>query len=1011
VPGPAAIPTAPRTGQLRLIGTAAFSVDGRSVVFEATRRFQLLVYLACRDTWVTRDQLASLFWSERHQHAARSNLRKVLFEIQKLVWLGGFETQGEAVRWSPDSDLRRFEAAYAASDWARVLQVDPAPLAAGVDGDASPEYVAWLAAQRDRFTTRWHDAAAARLAEFADLPVERERLAQRLLAIDALDESAQVAALESALALGRTEQARRSYEAYAERLLDELGVEPSARLRELATRWRPHRAGVARAAPPASDLVGRRVELRELSRLLADRACRVLSITGAGGIGKSRLARAAYERCGAQFELAAPAALDDLSDIAQVAPRIAGALGLELSGAHDPVEQVCARLAGAHALLLLDNAEHLAGFAALARRLIEACPRLTLLVTSRARLGLALEIVLPLEGLAVPDADETEADALRVFDAIELFHRAALAARPSFDLDAEIDSAAALVRALQGLPLAIELAAAWVRVLPVTEIAAELAQSLDLLERSGDGERTDAAPERNRSVRASFGHSWNLLAPSERQALMQLSVFPAAFSRAAASHVAGAKLPVLAALVDKSLLEADGRGRFRFHPLVRQFALAKLDQSATEGRAARARHAEHFVELLARYDDFDAVEQREAVEAIGADSENALAAWQWAIGERRVDLLSRCTTALQNYFDVRGQHRFGLAQIERAAAVLDDADAGHERARCQLELARASLCYRLGEFVRGETAARAALGLARGLALKPHIRTSLGTLGLMLWRLGRLTEAAFCLRDVVRRARADGDATGLPVHAVNLSALEGELGRYDASADLAREALAEFRRRGHHVGALSALNQLCIAGLNQGRLEAVIVHAREALDLSAASGFVSRAPYFHKNLADAYMAKEDLAAAGRHAQLALDGVRAGGDRTLEPGCLASLARIAQETGAPAAALGHLQAAARLVQAMQSPRAQILVILGYARWCIATGHAGKARALIELCARHAAASHKQRAGAAELLAGLGSVPVGVNGSGPGPVESLDLAVDALLREPAEIGTPSGAGNIG
>ena len=230
--------------------------------------------------------------------------------------------------------------------------------------------------------------------------------------------------------------------------------------------------------------------------------------------------------------------------------RIAQVLGAGVNDASDVLAQIAARHAQQAAILVLDNAEHLQALAGWLSPLLAAWPSLRLLLTSRARVGLEGEWVLPLAGLAVPDDDSRDLEAATAFDAVRLFELRARTVLPGFDLAPHLDAVIAVVERVDGMPLAIEMAAAWVRLLPPAEIVRELAQSIDILQHD---DTAGAAPGHT-SMPAVFRRSWDLLAPSERRVLAAVTEFRGGFRRDAAAAVAHASLPVLASLVDKSLL-------------------------------------------------------------------------------------------------------------------------------------------------------------------------------------------------------------------------------------------------------------------------------------------------------------------------------------------------------------------------------------------------------------------------------------------------------------------------
>ena len=285
--------------------------------------------------------------------------------------------------------------------------------------------------------------------------------------------------------------------------------------------------------------------------LLLRDECRVLTLTGPGGVGKSRLAKALVGPLEARFAAVHWIGLEDLTGIEQVVPRTAAALGVSLSGPADPLEQVVAALHGRpQQLLVFDNAEHLGGLAALVERLTQACATVKLLVTSRARLAVSGEWLLPLGGLAAPDIDETEPELIRAFDAVKLFELRAQAAVPAFDA-ARAARRRALVRRSR-YAAGDRVGRGLGSVLPVAESSAR-----SRVDRSA--RRRGHAPDRQRSVRASFEHSWRFSTRSNNAAWRscRCSWLPSRAKRRSRSPPAG--LPCLATLADKSLLRAARR--------------------------------------------------------------------------------------------------------------------------------------------------------------------------------------------------------------------------------------------------------------------------------------------------------------------------------------------------------------------------------------------------------------------------------------------------------------------
>jgi predicted ATPase/transcriptional regulator with XRE-family HTH domain len=422
----------------------------------------------------------------------------------------------------------------------------------------------------------------------------------------------------------------------------------------------------------ATPLIGRQVELAELGRLLADPGCRLISLVGPGGIGKTRLAIRAARRFGGNFpDGAAFVGLAPLSSASFIVPALADALGLSFSGSAEPQTQLLAHLRNRRLLLVLDNAEHLLadGAAELIAELLFGAPASTLLVTSREALCMQAEWVFVVSGLPVPDL-ATGPQAAEG-SAVELFLQRAQRAHVAFVPAAEdLQAIARICQVVEGMPLAIELAAGWVRTLSCAEILLEFERTPDGLSLS-----TRDMPVRHRSLRAVFEHSWKLLSPAEQSVLMKLSVFRGGFTREAAEHVAGATLAVLSSLVAKSFARRGASGRYDLHELIRQYARDRLHASGAE-EAARQAHVDWYVALAgtaeAHWYDRTASAWLNRIEQ---EHHNVREVLRWALepaaGEaaaRRIATGLELMRALSDYFFVRGHHFEALASFEQLLA-------------------------------------------------------------------------------------------------------------------------------------------------------------------------------------------------------------------------------------------------------------------------------------------------------------------------------------------------------
>jgi predicted ATPase len=342
-----------------------------------------------------------------------------------------------------------------------------------------------------------------------------------------------------------------------------------------------------------TELIGRDVELAEIKRLLND--TRLLTVLAPGGTGKTRLAiQAAADLATEYADGVFFIGLADLTTSADILQAVAEEVGVAYSSDEDPQTQLLEYLRPRRQLLVFDNFEHLGDGAQIVSEILRAAPQVKVIATSRSKLNLTGEAVMPLIGLGV-DWDTPEA-ALRT-SGVRLFLDAAHRANPGLIIETEdLEPLAEILRLTGGMPLAIILAAAWSDVLSIPDISAEIAKNLDFLETpQGD------VPERHQSIRAVFDYSWGLLNSAEKDAFAALSVFRGGFTREAAETVTGASLRDLANLSNKTLLvPSPSSGRYAIHELLRQYAEAELAALPERDRSIRDAHAQYYSDLCAR---------------------------------------------------------------------------------------------------------------------------------------------------------------------------------------------------------------------------------------------------------------------------------------------------------------------------------------------------------------------------------------------------------------------------
>ncbi|MFI6292614.1 BTAD domain-containing putative transcriptional regulator [Nonomuraea sp. NPDC050790] len=539
-----------------------------------------------------------------------------------------------------------------------------------------------LDGHRERLAGLRAEAVENRIEAELALKAEPARLIEELrtlVAATPLRERPRELLIRALAGGGRQVEALECFEDYRRLLAEELGTSPSPELRTLHVAvlrgehtQRPLTA-MTRPRRQVSTFVGREEELAGLRALL--RGHRLVTLVGPGGSGKTRLAAEAVSG-----QIGQRVCFAELAPAAGVRQAVLGALGGALSPSGDPV----ALLAGESLLLVLDNCEHLIEeAAALTDRLLAGAPGVRVLATSREPLGLDGEVILPVRPLALPAEDAVLAEALDS-PAVSLLVDRARAADPHF---AATEAVVRICRALDGLPLAIELAAARLRALSAEDLAERLEERLgDRLDLLGSGPRGGQA--RHRTLRAVVSWSWELLSAAEQRLAARLSAFPSGASLKAAEEVCGATPALLAALVDKSIVQA-GQGRYRMLETVRAFCAEHLVDG--EADAVHLAHAEFFAELAVRAEPYlRNHRQAGAMAELAAEHDNLHAALRWAIATGRPGTALRMTAALWLYWWQRG---FGqeASQLTAAALALPGAEeCGADYVMSVLQVASAS---------------------------------------------------------------------------------------------------------------------------------------------------------------------------------------------------------------------------------------------------------------------------------------------------------------------------------
>jgi predicted ATPase/Tfp pilus assembly protein PilF len=683
---------------------------------------------------------------------------------------------------------------------------------------------------------------------------------------DPLDEAAYVHLMRLHALIGDRAGVRRAYESCVTLLLRELDVEPDettvAAYEQYLRMAVPHELPILsspslspatapsttmtlpapKRAPklpiPATPFVGREVELAELAQLIAEPNCRLLTILGPGGMGKTHLALQTAK--GHQAVFADGAFFVPLATVTspdQLVFSIVNSLHLSIVSVADPTTQVIDYLSSKESLLVFDNFEHLLEGSDLLIEILAQAPAVKILVTSRERLNLQEEWVYALHGLPIPDCEDGD---WQENSSVQLFLQTARKAQSDFSLkDADGEVMIRICRLLGGMPLALQLAASWVRVLSLVEIAQEIEQNLEFLAVSHRN-----VPERHRSLRAVFDQTWALLSPKEQETFSELAIFRGSFSREAAEAVTSATLMTLTLLLDKSLVRQNGGGRYSLHELLRHYAARKMTDPVANGR----RHSRFYLNFLhAQEGRLYSPDQIAILDAIQAELDDILAAWQWAVDHEDEEGLHRGLHSLTFFYfrrsrfqeaaplmgyairaqRARGQscllgrllsqqgnflHRLGRyaeaqAALEEAISILRS----HEEGGNELALALRSLGHLLddtGDFARAQQLLEEALDLARSTGSVFGVAVALDYLCSHYWRIGNAALARTYVEESIILYRQIGDVWGLAHALTNLANSYQTPAEFRISISLFHESHALYRKLNNLEGMAQALNSL-----------------------------------------------------------------------------------------------------------------------------------------------------------------------------------------------------------
>ena len=649
---------------------------------------------------------------------------------------------------------------------------------------------------------------------------------------------------------------------------------------------------------PLTGILGREHELRAIREQLHDRSCRLLTLTGPGGVGKTRLALEAARQLREEFSHGVYfVPLAGVRAPEFIIPAIADTLGLTLVTAGDPALEMLHFLKGKQVLLVVDNLEHLRPGAGLLSTLLEGAPGLTILATSREPLGLRSEWAFAVQGLPIPS--EMDMESLESNSAAALFVQRSRQSSFGFTLRAEDAPAIKRICELvEGLPLGLELAAAWVRTLSCAEIAREIERSLDFL-----AVQARDLPERHRSMRAVFDSSWNLLTDEERDVLCRLAAFRGGWTREAGEQVGGTSLAVLSSLMDKSMVRHSDvqAGRFDLHELIQQYVRARFLE-CNEFDSACNRHLEFFVQLVESAEPkLRGPEEVLWLNGLENELDNLRAALDWALKQELAGPSMRLAAGLYLFWKRKNHWSEGRDWLGRALHQ-EGAQAGSPERAAALNAA-ALLAVDQSDTSSAQRLAEENLGLSQALSNPASVARALNTLGQVFWKEKKYPEARARCEEALELFRELGDRFSMTDTLHSLGHIAINQNDLDAARSYLEEALSIAEGPGLGLGVVDVRGDLGLVAYLQERYAPARSYLNDSLSDFREAGNLAGIESAMNRLGDIARCEGDYDVAGRLYEESLELYREMGDRDETASLLHNLGCVALQRGEHERALG------------------------------------------------------------------------------------------------------------
>lgn len=819
--------------QIQLLGSPLIRLPNHlTPTFKTAKAEALFYYLATTQKTYSRAALATLFWGDMAEAKARVNLSKALSELREQ--LGEYVAiTTQAVTFNATLAYQLDVESFLTTTPAQQNSADVVALQEQVDlyrGEFlegfyvrnAPDFEQWQLVERERLrraAVPLFDLLATRYEQSGQLTNAISTL-RRLLQLEPWREEVHYRLMQLFVHNGETAAALRQYERCRVALATELDVEPGTAIKKLYATLRTNGqaagAGECPTAVPGVDattlvigkprlphnlpqpptlFVGRQAEINALVARLQDPACRLLTLIGAGGIGKTRLALEVARHLvdqPADLFFAEGIFFVDLLPIdtaAGMVATMAEAVGFIFYNNTPPQQQLFNYLKKRKLLLILDNFEHLNHEGALVADLLAAAPAIKLLATSRETLPLQAAYFYAVQGLSYPSAQQTGMAGAAVMDAVHLFAQSAQRHQPTFALPPQLESVVAICRLVGGMPLALELAAAWLKSLSCVQITQALEKGMVLLHTN-----VMDIPERHRNMRLVFEQTWQRITAQEAAVMQRLAVFRGGFTLAAAEQVAGASIHTLATLVEKALIRLDDAGRYQIHELLRQFADEKLTADKEDAHMTAVAHADFFLTLATQLKASLADRrQQAALSTMQADIDNLRVAWLWAIQQPEQPGIVGALDSFYMFFIFTCRYTEGKELFTTSQTLLHSLPVADQTLpttiHTQLETRAAVFAYHLSEYEQPSQHFCALLSTTPTAERQRDFAIAHTILGQIAGWQGRHAEAETYLKKSVALYEQLGDHSSMATVLHGMAEMYAHAGAYQQGVDSAQACL------------------------------------------------------------------------------------------------------------------------------------------------------------------------------------------------------------------------------